>query len=42
MLSLALLGVGVVAAQRVRHKQAPGTDEDAGPAAGDASGRARD
>jgi protease I len=40
MLSLALLGVGVVAAQRVRHRQAAG--DPPAPAASDASARARD
>ncbi|NIA55100.1 type 1 glutamine amidotransferase [Massilia sp. TW-1] len=40
MLSLALLGVGVVAAQRVRHRQA--ADDPPAPAAPDASARARD
>jgi protease I len=40
MLSLALLGIGVVAAQRVRHRQAAG--DPPAPAAPDASARARD
>ena len=43
MLSLALLGVGVVAAQRVRHRQAAADPPDAsGTPAQDASARARD
>jgi protease I len=44
MLSLALLGVGVVAAQRVRHRQATDPPEASGAAAPtpDASARAPD
>jgi protease I len=41
MLSLALLGVGVVAAQRVRHRHQE-AEAPADPPAGDASARARD
>ncbi|MBW8897851.1 MAG: DJ-1/PfpI family protein [Massilia sp.] len=42
MLSLALLGVGVVAAQRVRHRQAADPPEASGAPAQDVSARARD